>query len=329
MKPAKLYDVVGLGSPIIDYLLPVSESFLKQLPGPKHGMMTIGEPRFQSIIQASGQTPKKTTGGSCANTLEGLANLGHRCVLHGGVGNDAAGEQFLKRLQVQNIEPRLVYLDAPTYQVLCLIAPDGHRTFRAVPGAGAEFAVDHVDIKLLSEANLVHIEGYLIRNEGLLAYVARLAKAAGAFVSLDLASHEIVHSHRDALMDILRPSVDIVFCNEDEARILEGTDSRGACELLRQVCSIAVVLQGKEGCLVGSADGVHQYPAYPVQAVDTTGAGDFFASGFLHGFLTHQDLATCAHYGAVMGNAVVQVLGAEVPPELWAALQQACSPSPQ
>ncbi len=257
--------------------------------------------------------------GSAANTIKALAHLGLSCALLASIGNDDAAQYFRRAFQSKGVTTLLVEKNRATAQVLALIGPDGHRTFRTFLGSAALMKPEDLTAKHFSNAKLVHIEGYALQHGDVAPRAMKLATESGAKLSIDLSSHEIVTIHREILLKLLREHASLVFCNEDEARILsEGGTAEDGCEILRHLCEVAVVSRGPKGCLIGNAEGIQAFPAYPVDAIDTTGAGDFFTAGFLYGYLTKQPWHVCAHYGAIMGNAVVQVMGADLPPHVWA-----------
>ena len=169
---------------------------------------------------------------------------------------------------------------------------------------------------------LVHIEGYTLLRGDLTLKAMEMAKQAGAKVSFDLASFELAGSFKKEIIDMLTHHVDILFANADETRSLTGLTPDQGCSMLKDLCDIAVVSLNKDGCLIGHGPEVMHCIAYPVEPLDTTGAGDLFAAGFLHGYLTGQSLPRCAHYGALTAAEVVQVFGAEIPDETWQHLRK-------
>ena len=267
------HTILGIGAPIMDSLLRVSEEFITQLPGKRHGMQPIERVELVRLVDQSGQEPLTVAGGSAANTIRALAQLGYSTSLVGTVGRDALGEEFIKTIVQSGVKPLLKASDTPTARVLSLITPDGHRTCRAYRGASLELTEEDLSIDPFQAVRLVHIEGYALQNKGLIERALKLAQEVGAKVSFDLSSHEIVAAHRDRLITIL-PQVDIVIGNEDELYAFFGATLEEGCARLAEWCQIAVVLRGKAGCLVGTKQGVQKYAAYPVTAVDTTGAGD-------------------------------------------------------
>jgi sugar/nucleoside kinase (ribokinase family) len=317
----KEIEILGVGSPFMDQVIEVSEEFLSTVPGSKGGMEIVDYPVLCDIIQRSGKTPTTIAGGSAANTIKGLSNLGHKCALVGSIGTDPLGTLFLERLKSLGIVSYLHASPLPTSQLVSLVTPDGQRTFRDFLGASTLTNAETLHPEYFTHVKLVHIEGYSLLNKGLTKKAMELAKEAGTMVSFDLASFEIVQGFKDSILQLLKEYVDIVFANADEIRMLTQLSPDKGCEFLKDLCKIAVVLLGKEGCIVGKGREIRHCPAYPVTPVDTTGAGDLFASGFLHGYLQGASIQECAHYGAITGQAVVQVLGAEIPQAKWRKIQ--------
>lgn len=316
------YDVVGVGAAIVDRILHVSDEFLATVPGRKGGMEPIDKQQFDEILKRYGREPISAPGGSAANVLRGLSRLGLNCALISKIGHDPLADVFLRDLKAQNITPLFTHGKADTAQVLSLVTPDGQRTCRTYLGAAIEMHAHDLHAEDFQHTRLVHIEGYGLSYGDLVPQAMRLAKAAGAKISLDLASFEMVAHYRHLILDLLKNYVDIVFANDLEAKMLMDTDAKEACAAMAKLCPTAVVSLNKEGCWVAQRHELQHCPAYPVDAIDTTGAGDLFASGFLYGYLANKPLSTCAHYGALLGAAVVQVEGAEIPEERWKQLQQ-------
>jgi sugar/nucleoside kinase (ribokinase family) len=313
----KEYEVLGIGAAIVDSILHVSESFLAKIPGRKGGMESISGDQFQAILNEYSAQPTFVPGGSAANVIRGLANLGNRCAFHCKVGPDAVADSFLKDLQNQGIRPILTYGNSATAQVISLVTPDGQRTCRSYLGAASEMRGSDFIEEEFKNVRLVHIEGYTLSYNDLTETAMKIAKKAGAKISLDLASFEIVEKHQETILELLKNYVDILLANQDEASVLTGLAPEQACECLRKICPIVVISMNKNGSRVGDQNSQFHCPAYPVIPIDSTGAGDLFASGFLHGYLKGKSLQECAHYGALLGAAVVQVEGAELSSTVW------------
>lgn len=309
--------ILGVGAPILDHLLYVSEEYLDTIPGEKGGMEVVGYEEMVKIIEGSGYAPEQVAGGSCANVIKGLASLGHKCVVTGKIGEDSIGELIKEHMEDLNIETAYVYSPKYTAHVVCLITPDGKRTMRCYMGACSEMTPEDLDPELFNGVKLVHFEGYTLLCPGLTHRGMELAKKAGAKISFDLGSFEMVNNYRDLIMTLLEEYVDVVFANRDEIHALVENGPEKGCEQLRELCEAAVVMLGGEGCLVGHGNKLERCPAIPVKPLDSTGAGDLFASGFLHGYLLGRPFKECAYYGTVTGGTVVQYVGAEIPKDIW------------
>lgn len=312
------YEIIGIGGPILDQLLRVPEIYLASaVPGKKGGMEPVTFDVLERIVTGSGSDALIVPGGSARNTLHGLSRFGERCALIGMVGGDPRGLLYRKLLQDQGIHSLLLESQTPTAIVLSLVTPDGERTMRTFQGASVEMRGSHLNPELFKGVKLVHLEGYTLFNEDLTETAMRLAQEAGAKVSFDLASFEIANRFKEHILYLLDTYVDLIFCNEMEAKSLLGLEEEKACEALAEICEVGVVLMGPKGCWVKRGRHKLHCPAYPVEPIDTTGAGDLFTSGFLHGYMRKYPIDICAHYGAIAGRAVVQVMGPIIPHDAW------------
>jgi len=321
---AQEYNVLGIGAPAMDILIPVEEEFLQTIPGEKGGSAPVDWIDFSRILQYGlSKEPFIASGGSAANTIKGLANFRQKSAFFGKVGKDHMGSHFTSKMNSFGVIPILIESDTPTTQVAGLITPDGQRTFRYFLGASNELTELDLTPELFEGTKLVHLEVYSLYNGHLVEKAMRLAKEAGAMVSIDLGSFEVVKHFKSQLLHLISNYVDIVFSNEDEIYALTGLDPENGGIVLKELCKIAVVKMGKHGCWVMSGDEKIYSPSVPAKIVkDTTGAGDHFASGFLHGLLEGKDLSVCAYYGNLTGSAAVEVYGAEIPEEKWVELRQ-------
>ncbi|MEX1012220.1 MAG: adenosine kinase [Waddliaceae bacterium] len=314
-------ELVGVGAALLDYLLHISDAYLETIPGEKYGMELVDEKAIISIIEKSGSVPSTMAGGSAANVIKSLASLGWDVSLVGKIGNDPRGELLEEHLDQLGVNKRLISSSIPTGTSLSLISGHGKRTLRTFMGASQTFTAEDFDVRYLAGARLVHIEAYTLYSDPKLTErVMKLAKQQGSLLSFDLGSFEVVKQFHKEIHFLLQTYVDIVFANEDEAREIKQTSNHSACDFLRSLVQVAIVMQGADGCLVGDPNGVKHYPAFTVEAIDTTGAGDLFAAGFLHGYLKGMPLEMCAKIGALLGSAVVLEIGAEIPKTKWASL---------
>ena len=310
-------EVLGIGSAIIDQILPVSEEYLETIPGEKWGSELIDHRELIQIIENSGSIPKRMVGGSAANAVKGLASLGHQCGFISKIGQDEEGIIVTRDFENTGIRPHFISIPKPTGQVVCMVTPDGKRTMRWCKGASVDLKSEDLDPVLFKNVKLVHIEGYLLYNDTLAQKAMQIAKDSGAKISFDLSSFEIVDNYRQTILDLLSSYVDILFANADEASALTHLSPEHGCREMLNLCETAVVMMGEDGCYVGHEGNVSHFPAFPVKPLDTTGAGDLFAGGFLHGWLKGESLESSAKYGALLGREIVQVVGAELPQENW------------
>lgn len=208
----------------------------------------------------------------------------------------------------------------PSGRLACLITPDKNRSFFSSPGAGNAFCPADLNSLYFKEAKLVHLDGYSLRNSGLVEEAMKLAKAHGARISFDPGCFQLIREHKELILRLLEEYIDIFFANEDEIQELLNMPPDEGCKTLSRLVPIAVVLQGNRGCLVGSNEKVLSVPVRTVSVVDTTGAGDLFASGFLYGLLQGYSLAKCAQIGNLLGSSVIQHVGAEIPASNWPSI---------
>jgi len=267
-------------------------------------------------------------GGSCANTIKGLASLGEKCGFIGKIGRDSVGQLYKDSMSQRGVIPLMTEsINARTGEVICLITPNGERTMKAFLGASLQMTENDLLPQDFAGVKLLHVEGYSIYNEPLTLKAMQLAKQNGSMVSLDLGSFELVRQFKPLLLDMLRNYVDIVFSNSEEARELmggvPGRDVPEKCvDYLAKYCKVAVVMMGKDGCWVKSGNEKYKCPADVVaNPIDTTGAGDLFAAGFLYAYLQGYTLQQCARMGALSGKEVLFVMGAEVPMDRFSKIK--------
>ncbi|NDV61688.1 adenosine kinase [Puniceicoccales bacterium CK1056] len=315
------FELVGVGSPIIDVLARIPESFLERIGGEKGGMvLTDGE----TIGKWMAQLPapfEEAPGGSSGNTIFAAARMGIRTTFVGKTGNDAGGTFYRERLKaLGGDDTRFKIGTIPNGRCLSLITPDSQRTLRTDLGAAATLTPEEITPADFIGCSHAHVEGYLLFNPDLMKAVLKSAKEANCTISLDLASFEVVKAAGSSLPELLKEYVDLVFANEDEAAAFHGgpdTLENYAVELAG-LCELAVVKAGADGAWIAKGTETIHAPAVPgVKAIDTTGAGDFWAAGFLAGWLHGKPLEVCAAWGARLGAEIVQVIGAELPDEKW------------
>lgn len=317
--------VVGVGEPIIDYIYFVDDVFLEQQHQQKGGsnMFEFSSFEFyQKLLEK--QQPHIVPGGCSANTIKGLAKLGCQSRFIGKIGLDSSGSLFGQSLLNAGVTPNLLTTSTHTSLLLSMVTPDGERTMLCCLGAAHELKAEELTAQLFADVTHVHLDGYSFYIPGITFKTIERAQKAGATISLDLSSFEVVRLFKSEIESLLTGKVDVVFANEEEAYELTGLPPREACMQLQKQCKIAVVHIGKEGCWVGSNDVVFQAKPPKVTVIDTLGAGDLFASGFLYGWLHHMQLQECARIGNLLGSACVQTQGAAIPDFIWAEILPLC-----
>ena len=277
--------IVSVGSALVDICLFESEAFVRAAGAQIGGMKLVDASVTPMLLKKSTNTPAIIPGGSACNTILGIGMLGGAARFIGKRGDDEYGRMFEEGLKRHRVEPRLFTTTTPTGTVLSLITPDAQRSMLTFLGASSETNPADMTPALFEHACLAHLEGYLLFNKELLTAVMKAAKASGAKISLDLASYTVVESSMEFLKSIIEAFVDIVIANEDEARVYTGyTEERRAVQALSEHAEIAVVKMGGRGSLIAHNGIVTAIkPLRGGKIIDTTGAGDLWAAGFLYG----------------------------------------------
>ena len=315
------FTIIGVGSPIVDAIAQVENSFIEQLDGDKGGMLLVDATAIQILLSnLPGQTVK-APGGSAGNTLFTLARMGNKTSFLGKTGNCSEGQFYRQQFtQLGGDSSRFKIGDQANGQCVSLVTPDGERTMRTNLGAAMTLAPEEISAADFVGCNHAHIEGYLLFNQALMMRVLESAKEAGCTISLDLASFEVVHATNAILPSILKDYVDIVFANEEEAEAFTAIkdDYPAMARKLAEYCDIVAVKVGAHGAYIAHNGEVSKIePMHAAKVIDTTGAGDLWAAGFLHGWSHKLELAQAAQIGSILGAAVVQVQGSVLPPHVW------------
>src|SRR5882757_7090652 len=327
MTSAK-YDVLGTGNAIFDVLVQTDESFLAAHGMTKGGMALIDEARALSIYRDMGPAVE-ISGGSAANTIVGVANLGARAAYVGKVRDDQIGRLYTHDIRAAGVafETRPA-LDGPaTGCSYILVTPDGERTMNTYLGAAQELMPADIDAAQIAASGIIYLEGYLWDPKSAKeAFVkaSTIAHEAGRQVALTLSDSFCVGRYRDEFLDLMRKgTVDLVFANEAELQSLYQTsDFDTALKQLRNDTKLGVVTRSEKGCVVASKDGIVAVPAFPIdKMVDTTGAGDLFAAGFLFGLVRGAGHENAGKLGALAAAEVIQHIGARPQTSLKALAQ--------
>lgn len=311
--------IIGIGNALVDVLTQLeSDDLLSELDLPKGSMQLVDAARSAQIQEKSKSLSKqRASGGSAANTIHGLAKLGMETAFIGSVGKDETGSFFEEDLKNSKIRPVLFHTNSPSGIANGMISKDGERTFGTFLGAALDLSADQLKPEHFKGYDLLYIEGYLVQNHKLLETSLELAKENGLKVALDLASYNVVEENRDFLRDMVVKYVDIVFANEEESKAFSGMEPAQALEEISKLTQIAVVKVGGKGSLVKQGDQVVVIKPIQAQPVDTTGAGDLYASGFLYGWMNNLGFEKAGYIGSLLAGTVIEVLGAKFGDEKW------------
>jgi sugar/nucleoside kinase (ribokinase family) len=316
MTDAK-YDVLGIGNAIFDVLVRTDEGFLARHGMTKGGMMLIDEARAAAIYRDMGPATEMS-GGSAANTIVGIASLGARAAYVGKVKDDQIGRLYTHDIRAAGVAFKtLPASDGPaTGCCYVLVTGDGERTMNTYLGAAQDLTVADVDASEIAAARMIYLEGYLWdpkNAKDAFVKASQIAHQSGREVALTLSDAFCVDRYRAEFLELMRGgTVDVVFANEAELHSLYQTsDFDGALGQLRKDAKLGVVTRSEKGCVVASREGVIAVPAFPIETiVDTTGAGDLFAAGFLFGLVRGAGHENAGRLGALAAAEVIQHIGA-------------------
>jgi adenosine kinase len=328
MTSAK-YDVLGIGNAIFDVLVQTDEGFLAAHGMTKGGMALIDEARALSIYQDMGPATEMS-GGSAANTIVGVANLGARAAYVGKVRDDQIGRLYTHDIRAAGVafETRPAADGAATGCSYILVTPDGERTMNTYLGAAQDLTPNDIDAAQIAASSIVYLEGYLWDPKNAKeAFVkaSTIAHGAGRQVALTLSDSFCVDRYRGEFLELMRNgTVDLIFANEAELHSLYQTsDFDTALTQLRSDTKLGVVTRSEKGCVVAAKDGITAVPAFPIEKmVDTTGAGDLFAAGFLFGLVRGAGFENAGRLGALAAAEVIQHIGARPQTSLKELAQQ-------
>lgn len=316
--------VLGMGNALVDVLIRIhDDSLLQKFQLPKGSMQLVDLDKSRFMQESMRNLNFEiASGGSAANTINGLANLGAPCGYIGKINKDDNGERFRADMTAKGIEARLFIGNQPTGVATTLISSDSQRTFGTYLGSAVELSAADLKPEFFHGYHILHIEGYLVQNHDLLEKAVVLAREAGLKIAIDMASYNIVSSNLDFLQNLVRKYVDIVFANEEESKSYTGKGPREALDVIAGMCEIAVVKIGEKGCLVSVAGKVVEVPAIAARPVDTTGAGDLYASGFFYGMANNLSYEKCARLGSLLAGNVIEVIGTKMDEARWAKIKR-------
>ncbi len=313
--------VIGIGNALTDMLVNLkSDTVLGKYQLAK-GSMTLVNSEFQNDIAKSvaGMPYSLSLGGSAGNTIRAMAQLGCSVGFIGKVGVDKTGDFFEQALVNMGIEPIIFRGKDRSGRCISLVSQDGERTMATSLGAAIELTHGEVMPTVFDSYDCLSVEGYLVQDHALIENVIKLAKSLGLKIAIDLASFNVVEENLEFLRSLVRDYVDIIFANEDEARVFSSEEEPlNALQYISQMCPLSIVKIGTKGALIKKdAEVVHVGIMAAAKRVDTTGAGDFYAAGFLAGLCAGLSLRQCGTIGAITAGKVIEVVGTTFGEEAW------------
>ena len=308
-------DIVGIENALLDLLVRAEDDVIDRLGLSKGTMKLVDREEQAAILEAVGDlSPEVQSGGSCANVLRNVARLGSRASYSSAVGADAYGEAFTGDLGDHAVRNRCAVLESgATGTSVILVSPDGERTMNTHLGACRDYSAPHVPHDDIKDSRIFFTTAYIWDTpnqiEAIEAAHRHGARSRTACSHVDLADPFAVDRSRDTIHTLLDAGLDLVFANADEARIMTGMEPRDAVRALAEKVDVAAVKIGADGALISSGDTTIEIDAHPVDVVDTMGAGDCFAAGFLHGLIRDLPLETCGHIAAALAADTITHMG--------------------
>lgn len=312
---------------MVDILTQIpNDQILKDLNLPKGGMIYVDAKTSVEIGEKLAYLGNQmASGGSAANTMSGLAQLGVEAGFLSKIGKDEVGRFFERQMTETHVKPLMLTSDTPSGRVQALVTADGERTFATCLGAAAEMCADDIKPELFEGWDVFYVEGYLVANPTMLDKALETAKKAGLKIAIDLASYNVVEESRDYFMQLIENYVDYVFANEKEAFALTGMEPLQALDFIASHCDIAVVKVGAKGAYIKRGNEMVIVPPMKANVIDTNGAGDMWAAGFLAGLVKGESLTKCGQMGGIVAANVIEVLGTKMDDARWNNIHKAIS----
>ena len=311
--------VIGIGNALVDIINVLENDKLLDSFGLIRGSMTLVDADLSRKIYDATYFNKReiTTGGSAANTIHALAELGVNCGYVGKIGNDMLGKIFREEFERKNIKPHLLSSEKDTGRVIDLVSPDSERTMATYLGAAADLKPEELSRAIFRGYSFLYIEGYLVQNQRLIETAIDLAKQERLNIAIDLSSFNIVELNLSFLRRLIAEKVDIVFANEEEAFAFTGKQPDEAVAEIASMCETAIVKKGKEGSLIMQSGELYKVDSFSANAIDTTGAGDNYAAGFIYGLTKGFSITQSGRIASLIAGKAVEVMGAKIPGTMW------------
>jgi len=310
--------ILCIGNALVDIIKVIdNDKTLADLSLPKGSMQLVDFETSQKLLQTTSHIPATmVSGGSAANTANALANLGIQTGYAGIVGEDEYGDFYISDLRKAGVKPQVNRSKTPTGTALTLVSPDGERTFATYLGAAATLEAGLLKTEDFLGYDYVHIEGYLIANRPLIERVFAICENIGVKISLDFASYNVVEENLEFLQELASRS-EVLFANEDEATAFTGLVAEKAVEEMAKFAPVCVVKIGAKGSLIYTGKLYKIEETIHRHRIDTTGAGDVYAAGFLAALIQGKNYDECGHWASSVAGNVIEVLGTKMDSERW------------
>lgn len=315
--------VLGVGNALVDVLVRLeSDTYLEKMGLPKGSMQLIDEDGLMRILEAIRDYDTfLATGGSAANAICGLAKMGIEAGFIGKICDDYYGNFYKKDLQKNGVKTFLTVDTITSGCAMAMISPDGERTFGTYLGAAANLNIRDLSPEMFLGYDYFFIEGYLVQSPEFIRRAIKMAKQANLKVVLDLASYNIVNANHAFFTELLQYT-DIVFANEEESYAYTGCEPAESAKKLGEICPIAVVKIGPKGSYIAHNGSVIHATATKAKCIDSTGAGDLYAAGFLYGLSKNAPLITCGEIGSLISGHVIECIGTKMSEKVWTSIKK-------
>jgi sugar/nucleoside kinase (ribokinase family) len=313
--------ILGIGNALTDMLVSLSNDDVLTKYQLAKGSMSLVDSQMQTDVLASvaGCPYSLSLGGSAGNTIRAMARLGTEVGFVGKVGNDTTGDFYTQALRNVNVAPYILRSEQPSGKCLSLVSPDGERTFVTHLGAALDLQAQEIDPAIFNDYDCLYVEGYLVQDHNLIRNTMAKAKEYGLKIAIDLASFNVVRENRAFLHDLVEQYVDIIFANEEEAHEFSNlNDAIESLHYIGKMCELTIIKTGIKGAIIKRGNEIVEVGIMAAaKRVDTTGAGDFYAAGFLSALCEGMSLRQCGTIGAITAGKVIEVVGTTLGEEAW------------
>lgn len=314
-----LMKILGLGNALTDVLATLqSDECINEMGLLKGGMQLIDEDKLLKIMSTFEDFDTVlASGGSAANAISGLTRMGISAGFIGKIGQDSYGRFYKEDMESNGVVTYLQESNIASGCAMTMITPDGERTFGTYLGAAATLSVEDLHPDMFYGYDMLHIEGYLVQDPKLIRKAVKLAQNARLKISLDMASYNIVNANLEFFKELIQEYVDIAFANEEEALAYTGEEPQKAVSILAKDCEIAIVKCGSQGSIIQKGNEIFNVKATPAKCIDSTGAGDLYAAGFIYALSQHYSLDTAGEIGSILSGNVIEVIGTKMDDARW------------